>query len=93
MRNAGGYSDNVSELASGHVGKVVTIIHTDYESDDETKMETTAVLYSLQRHLDSEGNLSHLKIRLGGGDASARNGLLFVLDADDASNGEFLFSI
>jgi len=80
----------VARLQSYHIGNIVTIIEKD---EDGSWVETTSILSSVQRVYDAETALIRMKIRLGGNDADTRNGMLFVVDADEADDYSTLFTV
>lgn len=79
----------VARLQNYHIGNIITIIEKD---EDGSWVETTSVLSSVQRFYDAETALVRMKIRLGGNDADMRNGMLFVVDADETEDYSVLFT-
>lgn len=79
----------VARLQNYRIGNIITIIEKD---EDGSWVETTSVLSSVQRFYDAETALVRMKIRLGGNDADMRNGMLFVVDADETEDYSVLFT-
>lgn len=92
-KKAGVFSLNVDMLNPLDIGKIITISAVDHESDDDgSTYESSGKLYTLQRCFDSNGDFRNLTIKLGGPDATIRNGMMFVLDKDEVESGDYKFA-
>ena len=82
----------VEMLSADEVGRCITVCHPDDESDDNSTIQSSGVLYTLQKTFDEEGNLKQMRFALGGPDASVRNGMLFILTAEEAASGDYKYT-
>jgi hypothetical protein len=80
----------IGRIATFHIGTVVTIVEKDA---DDRKIETSGVLSSIRRIYkeDEDTTLDRIEVRLGGNDADMRNGMLFVIDADESEDYSIIF--
>lgn len=83
----------VDLLSPQEVGKRITVCHPDDESDDNDTIQSSGVLYTLQKTFDDNGNMKNMRFALGGPDATVRNGMLFILDAAEAMSGDYKFML
>lgn len=92
-RKAEVFATNVDLLGPMDIGKVITISAVDHEDDEGGTYESSGVLYSILRKFDRDGDFSGVVIRLGGADANIRNRMLFVLDSEEATSGDYKFKL
>lgn len=80
---------NVVAISALDVGKIVTILDSSEEGE---RTETSGILISVVRKF-ADNELESVAFKLGGNDATVRNGMAFHFDADEANSGDYAYFI
>lgn len=80
----------VHRLNNYDIGKIVTILENE---EDGSRTETSGTLSSIKRKYNADGEVTRMEIRLSGNDADLRNGMAFILNAEEVKGYKFLFMV